>query len=185
MGNHCVYIHFRADDGIVFYVGKGIRNRARDMKKRSKFWHSVAKKHGVGVSIVKKGLKESEANELERRLIAQYGRRDLGTGTLVNMTDGGEGVTGRIGVRFQHTNEAKAKISAAAKGKVLSPDHLKKLISASIARHTGRKMDPEHKQKLLNAITGKPRSEAVKAKISQTKKIKRILKLLEAVKQAL
>lgn len=37
---------------------------------------------------------EAVAFDLERRLIAKYGRRDIKTGILCNMTNGGEGVSG-------------------------------------------------------------------------------------------
>ena len=36
------------------------------------------------------------AFELEIKLIAKYGRRDLKTGTLCNLTDGGEGAAGSL-----------------------------------------------------------------------------------------
>lgn len=39
---------------------------------------------------------EKEAFDEEIRLIALYGRRDTGSGSLFNRTDGGEGVVGRI-----------------------------------------------------------------------------------------
>jgi len=39
---------------------------------------------------------EDEALSEEQRLIKLYGRRDLDTGSLYNMTDGGEGASGRI-----------------------------------------------------------------------------------------
>jgi len=54
---------------------------------------------------------ESEALEKEKVLIKLYGRRDLGTGTLTNMTNGGEGQSGRI-----FTEEEKRKISLRVAG---------------------------------------------------------------------
>jgi hypothetical protein len=48
------------------------------------------------IQIIQDNLNENEAFNLECKLIAQYGRKDLGTGILRNMTDGGEGVSGRI-----------------------------------------------------------------------------------------
>ena len=47
------------------------------------------------VSIDQSFLYEWEAFSIERDLIKEYGRRDNGTGCLVNLTDGGEGTSGR------------------------------------------------------------------------------------------
>ena len=42
------------------------------------------------------GLPEETAFDYEQRLILTYGRKDLGTGLLRNMTNGGEGVAGWV-----------------------------------------------------------------------------------------
>ena len=89
-----VYEH-ATEDGEVFYVGKGSGDRAWANKSRNKFWRSVARKHGRVVRIVRDGLSELEAFDMERRLIARHGRRDEGEGTLVNLTPGGEGKSGQ------------------------------------------------------------------------------------------
>jgi hypothetical protein len=44
----------------------------------------------------KKNLSKSEAFEIEKLLIKTIGRRNLGTGPLTNLTDGGEGTYGYI-----------------------------------------------------------------------------------------
>jgi hypothetical protein len=46
------------------------------------------------VSIFKENLSEEEAFKLERELIEYWGRRDIKTGILCNLTDGGEGNSG-------------------------------------------------------------------------------------------
>ena len=89
-----VYEH-ATEDGDVFYVGKGTADRAWAKTGRSRYWNNVARKHGRVVHIVRDGLSEPEAFEIEKRLIALHGRRDEGNGTLVNLTPGGEGKSGQ------------------------------------------------------------------------------------------
>ena len=91
-----VYLHRKATTGEVFYVGKGFGNRAWTQCNRSLHWFNTTRKHGVTVEIVADFLQEWYAHELECELIAMHGRRDLGYGPLVNLTDGGEGASGII-----------------------------------------------------------------------------------------
>ena len=88
----CVYLHKNPKTDEVFYVGIGREVRAYNFRGRNNFWNNYKNKHGVTVEIIKKGLKIKEACELEVDLINHYGRRDLKKGTLVNLSNGGEGV---------------------------------------------------------------------------------------------
>ena len=92
MNNKLVYRHITLDTNQVFYIGIGKINRPNSKKNRNKFWHNVVNKHGYYSEIVKDNLSHQEACELEQLLILEYGRRDLNTGYLVNMTDGGDGL---------------------------------------------------------------------------------------------
>ena len=110
-----VYKHIRLDTNEVFYVGIGSDDsfkRAYTELGRNKFWQAVRDKSGFRVEIVKDGLTWKQACRKEKTLIKKYGRRDLGLGTLVNLTDGGEGGTGRI-----VSDEIKLKASERMKGK--------------------------------------------------------------------
>lgn len=91
-----VYVHRRASDGRIFYVGKGSGNRARQPWMRNKWWKHTVGKHGLNVEIVAWFENEADAFALERDLIAWYGRD-----VLVNLTDGGEGATGYVDTRAQ------------------------------------------------------------------------------------
>ena len=106
-----VYIHKKKSNGEIFYVGKGRKSRAYQKHSRSRFWHSVVDHHGFSVEIVFKDLSETEAYAKEVELILHYGRRDIGTGTLVNLTDGGEG-----GCGFVLTDEQREAMSKRMKG---------------------------------------------------------------------
>ena len=91
----CVYLHRNPKTKEVFYVGIGVETRAKDFSKRSIFWSNYRNKYGVEVDIIKKGLSSKEAQGIEVELIKKYGRRDLGTGSLVNLSHGGEGIVPR------------------------------------------------------------------------------------------
>lgn len=110
-GDFYVYLHRKKTTGEVFYVGKGTNNRSRVRNNKSKFWNSIVEKHGYVIEIVESGLQEWYAFELEYNLIAYYGRRDLGRGPLVNLTDGGEGASGSI-----VSEERKLQVSRRMKG---------------------------------------------------------------------
>ena len=145
-----VYLHMKETTNEVFYVGKGNDNRFKSIKNRSKYWKHVAEKHGAISYIIAHRLTEQEAFLLEKKLILKYGRRDLGTGSLVNLTEGGEGVSGYIftperreqcsrdSTGRKHTKEHKEYMSQIMKGRVFSDETLEKMSKARI----GKKLDP-------------------------------------------
>ena len=96
-----IYRHLKPN-GEVFYIGIGSVTRAYTKQGRNSYWRNIVNKYGYEVQILKEDLSWEEACELECILIEYYGRRDLGTGTLVNMTDGGEGTLG-----YELTDEHK------------------------------------------------------------------------------
>lgn len=106
-----LYRHIRTDKNQPFYIGIGeTEERAHNKKNRTKIWKNIANK-GYETEILFDDLTWEQACEKEKEFIALYGRRDLGTGTLVNLTDGGEGTLG-----YRHTEEAKEKCRIAATG---------------------------------------------------------------------
>jgi hypothetical protein len=111
-----VYVHLRADTLEPFYVGKGEGGRAWRTN-RTPHWQNIARRHGVKTKILMDGLQEWAALEMEIELIALYGRKDNKQGPLVNFTDGGQGVSGRV-----LTQASRTKMSNSAKARSYSPE---------------------------------------------------------------
>ena len=104
-----VYKHIRKDTNEVFYIGIGSIKRAHSTKGRNQYWYNIVNKAGYEVVIIKEGLSWEEACIEEIKLIKEYGRKDLNTGPLTNMTDGGDGSPNVI-----QTEEKKAKCKESA-----------------------------------------------------------------------
>lgn len=111
MNKFYVYGYFR-HDGTPYYIGKGCGGRAFTQN-----CHSVKVPPRERIQLLAVGLTDQGALALERDLILFWGRKDNGSGVLRNLTNGGEhGTTG-----MKHTAEARARMSAAAKGKRKGP----------------------------------------------------------------
>lgn len=124
-----------------FYVGKGKNNRYYDhIKRRASYKTPVAKKvrslmeNGTKpeILIYQDKLNSINAYELETKMINMIGRRDLGTGPLLNLTDGGDGVSNvsqltREKLRNKIVSEAtKQKIRAKRAKQIFSEESIKK-----------------------------------------------------------
>lgn len=136
--NIYLYQHRRLDTNQIFYVGIGKKRRAYSTKNRNNHWNNIVNKTNYTVEIISTNLTWQEACQKEIELINFYGRKDLGTGILVNMTNGGEGGFGVI-----VSDETKAKISNALKGKIVS-DNTKLKLSTSAKE---RQYSEEYKTK--------------------------------------
>jgi hypothetical protein len=111
-----IYRHIRLDKNEPFYIGIGKDNnqkftRAYSKKGRSSFWRSIVSNYGYEVEIILDDLTWEEACKKEKEFIALYGRKDLGLGTLVNFTNGGDGVNG-----YTHNQNRLDKLSKNSKG---------------------------------------------------------------------
>ena len=122
-----VYLHSRPD-GEVFYVGKGRRKRAYDFapSRRTKYHRNVVNKHGrakIGVKLIPCSS-EIEAHMLEKVHISMW---RLNGARLANLTDGGEGVSGRVvgekqakALELGRGKKAHAKLSCQTKANILA-----------------------------------------------------------------
>lgn len=161
------YVYYtQADASIPTYVGKGKGNRAyRHQKTKTRFGNHIQSQLRDDVfPIIAKFPQPSEqaAFDKEVRLIALYGRRDLGTGSLYNMTDGGDGISGLI-----RTAEHKARISVAHLGKIQKPHtaEAKAKISAAVKQRS-----PETQAKIIAGNRGQKRSDECRARMSAAAK---------------
>ena len=178
-----VYRHIRLDKNETFYIGIGSDkkyNRAYQKTNRNKYWKNIIQVSDYQIEILEDNLSWQDACKKEIELIKLYGRKDLGKGSLVNMTDGGQGAYGlklkkhtqewkskmsqfmignSNGKGYKHTQEAKDNISKYRKGKKITEETRKKLSSAQIGntKFKGLKHTEETKLKI-----GKSSSERMK-----------------------
>lgn len=97
--NAYVYRHTKLGNNEVFYIGIGNQpnySRAYTKNGRNSWWKRAVEKYGFEVEILAHSITWEEACELEKILISWYGRADCCGGTLVNLTDGGDGMVGVI-----------------------------------------------------------------------------------------
>jgi hypothetical protein len=157
------------EDGTPYYVGKGSGIRA----------HASHRGHRPPKDkpkiVVQHWSDESTAFAYEIYLIDFWGRKDLGTGTLRNHSDGGENPPSSLGKKFpgrKPSEETKRKISESLKGKrnslgkVLSIETRKKMSASRI----GKPRSEETKRRVSEGLKGHTVSKETKEKLSRTAK---------------
>ena len=129
-----VYRHRRLDTFEVFYIGIGkTEKRAYSKKSRNKWWKNIILKTEYSIEIIIEDISRKEAQEVEVLLISEYGRRDLGLGNLVNLTNGGEGTQGII-----VSDKTKQNMSISATGRKHSEESKEKnrIASSNVSEET-------------------------------------------------
>ncbi len=104
MNEYYTYAYLR-EDGTPYYIGKGKGRRVYNSHIRQNKTN-LKPKDSSRILLLKGNLTEEESNKHEVYMISVFGRKDLGTGILRNMTNGGDGISG-----YSHTDETKRILS--------------------------------------------------------------------------
>lgn len=159
------YAYLR-EDGTPYYIGKGSGRRAYAENHRINLPKDKDK-----IIILKKELTEEQAFNHEIYMISIFGRKDLGTGILHNLSDGGDG--GASGYKHtenirkfrsekmkgnkiwkgrSHSDISKQKVREARKGKKLSNEHIEKL-KKSHSKNTWKVISPDKNIFMIKNLT--------------------------------
>ena len=162
------------EDGTPYYVGKGKGNRGFESRHHR---HRCPPRDRI---IIQEWPSEEEAFSAEIFLILYYGREDLGTGCLRNLTNGGDSPPKRFGTMPLSTKEA---IRKSLTGRHLTSSHKENLRRANAGKTLSgecrRKMGEAHKGHVVTAATrkkigdahiGRAVNEETRSKMSNTRK---------------
>jgi hypothetical protein len=132
------------EDYTPYYAGKGKGDRGF-----SKENHKLNPPEDKSLIIILPMISEEEALEYERRMIAFWGRKDLGTGCLRNFTDGGDGMSG-----YKVSPETLLKKSFSMKGKNKGKrskeicQNISKSLKGRVCWNKGKRLTKEHRMKM-------------------------------------
>lgn len=146
-----LYRHIRVDKNEPFYIGIGTKTdadikygtytRANIKSKKNNVWVKITNKTSYIVEILFESDDYDFIKQKEIEFVKLYGRIDLKTGTLTNMTDGGEGTTNVI--VSEHSRQLRSLFQ---KGRKKSKESILKQIETR--KKNGFKLSDEAKRKI-------------------------------------
>ena len=134
-----VYLHRRATDNKVFYVGKGKGRRAWNFNNRNQHWTNVKNKHGVIVDIVFDELTEEQSLQIEKDTILEFTYFGY---PLTNKSSGGESPV--------FSEESREKMRNRPK-RIKTQDEIDRIANF----HKGRKRSEETCERISKSLKGK------------------------------
>lgn len=118
-----VYAYLRTN-GTPYYIGKGTSRRAFQPHRRNNAGVHTPKDRNR-IVFLEQNLTELGAFALERRYIKWYGRKDMGTGILLNRTDGGDGAGNAI-----RDENFRQNVSRSLSGRKKTAEHIANVVAA-------------------------------------------------------
>lgn len=140
-----VYAYIHETEGTPYYIGKGCRKRIFRAHGKVPVPEDRSK-----IVFLETNLTELGAYALERRYIRWYGRKDIGTGILMNRTNGGEGTSGSQGIKRPDLSNYNRTRKHPFQGKY-RPDHSKRMKGSGNSNY-GKKTSPEKAAKIRESL---------------------------------
>lgn len=153
MNKYYLYRWIRLDKNEPFYIGIGTKTkedilygtykRANAIKRNNTIWNNIKSKSEYIVQIVLESDDYEFIKQKEIEFIKLYGRIDIQTGCLANMTDGGEGTTNVI-----VSENSRTLRSLNRRGKSMSEESI---LKRTMSRQANYIMSEETKSKISNS----------------------------------
>jgi hypothetical protein len=165
------YAYLR-EDRTPYYIGKGTRKRIYKTHRRVK-----PPKDKSRIIFLKQNLTEEEAFKHEKYMIAVFGRKDLETGILRNLTDGGKGASNygtpeqrrQSGIKSQSGRTPEQRRESAKKAQAsMTPEQRSEIARKRQANKTPEQRRESAKKIHANKTPEQRRESAKKAQASMT-----------------